>query len=107
MVKNLSMPISFFFSLLLLVELSIFFLPRFGAMNNLESSLYSSSFCNIFIRDCRIISKKGIIRLVISQRSTAFTYDVRGRASEMLMKSVVKTSSVVTFTVAMASKSDG
>ena len=101
------MPISFFFSLLLLVELSVSFLPRFGAMNNLESLLYSSSFCNTFIRDCRIISKKGIMRLAISHKSTAFTYDVLGRASEMLMKSVVNTSSVVTLTVAMASKSDG
>ena len=76
-------------------------------MNNLESLLYSSSVCNIFTRDCRIISKKGIMRLAISHKSTAFTYDVLGRASEMLMKSVVNTSSVVTLTVAMASKSDG
>ena len=43
----------------------------------------------------------------MSQKSTAFTYDVLGRASEMLMKSVVNTSNVVTLTVAMASKSDG
>ena len=58
------------------------------------------------MKDCRIISKKGIMRLVISHKSTAFTYDVLGSASEMLMKSVVNTSSVVTFTVTLASKSD-
>ena len=36
----------------------------------------------------------------------SFTYDVLGRALETLMKSVAKTSNVVTFTVTIASKSD-
>ena len=59
------------------------------------------------MKDCRIISKKGIMRLVISQKSIAFIYDVLGSALKMLMNIVVNTSSVVTFTVTMALKSDG
>ena len=71
------------------------------------NALSTASSYHVLIRVCRNISKKGISRLIISQMSIAFTYDVFGSLSEMLMKKVVSTSNVVTLTVTVGVKSVG
>ena len=54
-----------------------------------------------------VTSRNGMRMLKMSQMSTILTYDVGGNFSMTLMKIVVNTSIVVTFTVKAASKKKG